>query len=147
LDLPTRNEESSMATVSAEGLRRVVNRALNDEAYAQRLFEQPDAVAEEAGLSAPEALVLKHMNQERFDIARADATTRSKSGELSDQDLSGVAGGTTLSLTSTTTDMIIGRSLTSATGGSYSNLSAASCGCCGWSGSIGTGMLTLPAGG
>lgn len=135
-----------MATVSADKLRKLVDRALDDASYAERVFREPEVVAKEAGLSDAETLVVKQMNAEQFEIARRDAAKTATSGEITERDLAGVVGGATLSVTSTTTNMILGRSLISATGGSYSNLSAAGCGCCPWSGSVSTGMLTLPAG-
>lgn len=135
-----------MSAVSVEKLKTVVDRALDDEAYADRLFTEPEAIAKEAGLSESEALVVKQMNREQFDVARKDAEKTAASGELSDHELENVAGGATIGSFSTTSSMIIGRSLISATGGSYQNLAAAGCGCCGWAGSIGSGALTLPAG-
>lgn len=136
-----------MATVSAENLKKLVDRALKDETYANRIFTEPEAVAKEAGLSDGEALVVRSMSPELFEQARKDAAKATATEELTEGDLAGVVGGATTTTLSTTTSMIIGRSLTTATGGTYTNLSAAACGCCGWAGSISTGgMLTLPAG-
>ena len=134
-----------MAEVSVEKLRTIVTKALQDNAYAEKLFQEPEAVAREQGLTADETLVVKQMNREQFDQARKDAAAYSE--ELSDQDLEGVAGGTlttTSATLGTATNMVIGRCIISATGDSYVDLSVAGCGCCAWKGGISTDLLILP---
>ena len=136
-----------MGTVSVDKLRQVVNQALESDAFAQRLFSEPDTIAKESGLSDDEKLVLKQMNREQFQVARKDASEKTTSRELSETELAGVAGGVLSysSLLGTTTDMIIGRSITSATGGSYASLTSASCDCCKWKGGVSCSSITLPA--
>ena len=135
-----------MATGSVEKLKQVVDRALKDNAYAERLFKEPEAVAAEAGLSANEKLVVKQMNRAQFEAARKDAAKSSEPGQLTDKDLAAVAGGGGFSAKSlgTASNMILGRSVIAATGGSYVKLSAAGCECCAWKGGISMGNLVLP---
>jgi hypothetical protein len=135
-----------MATVSLDRLKRVVDRALRDDAYAEVLFNNPDAVAREYGLGDDERLVIEQMNRKQFETARQDAAKRvGVESELSDHDLATVVGGSTTStVTGTTTDMIVGRSISSATG-SYPSVSA-DCGCCAWKGGISAGgSVILPS--
>ena len=133
-----------MATESVEKLKKVVDRALKDDAYAERLFKEPEAVAAEAGLSANEKLVVKQMNRAQF--ARKDAAKSPGPAQLSDKDLASVAGGGGFSaqVLGTASNMILGRSVIAATGGSYVKLSAAGCDCCAWKGGISMGNLVLP---
>jgi hypothetical protein len=135
-----------MATESVEKLSKVVERALKDDAYAERLFKEPDAVAAEYRLSATEKLVVKQMNREQFVTARKDAAKRAGGGELTDKDLADVAGGRGFSSPAlgTAANMILGRSITRASGGPLSHLAGAGCDCCGWKGSINMGALVLP---
>lgn len=134
-----------MAEVSVEKLRSVVTKALEDEAFAERLFDSPEDVAAEQGLSADEAQVVKQMSREQFDQARNDA---SEFSELSDEDLDNVSGGaaaTNISLTGTTANMVVGRSILSATGSSYASMTNANCDCCAWKGGVSLGdMVSLP---
>lgn len=135
-----------MAAESVEKLSKVVDRALKDDAYAERLFEEPDAVAAEYRLSDAEKLVVKQMSREQFVTARKDAAKRAGRGGLTDQDLEGVAGGRRFSspMLGTAANMILGRSITRASGGPLSHLAGAACDCCGWKGSINMGALVLP---
>lgn len=135
-----------MATESVEKLRKVVDRALQDGAYAERLFKEPDAVAAEHNLSDAEKLVVKQMNRAQFETARKDAAKRAGGGELTDMELAGVAGGRGFSSPAlgTAANMILGRSITGASGGSPSHLAGAGCDCCGWKGSINMGAMVLP---
>lgn len=135
-----------MATQSVEKLTKVVDRALKDDAYADRLFKEPDAVAAEYRLSDAEKLVVKQMNREQFVTAREDAAKRASAGQLTDQDLEGVAGGRGFSSPAlgTAANMILGRSITRASGGPLSHLAGAGCDCCGWKGSINMGAMVLP---
>jgi hypothetical protein len=130
-----------MADGSVVKLSQIVDRALHDDAYAERLFNEPDAIAAEHQLSGAERLVLKQMNRQQFESARHDAATRSGSGELTDEALASVSGGAGFGMAA---KMILGRSITAATGGS-APLAGADCGCCGWKGSINMGALILPA--
>ena len=130
-----------MAQGSVVKLSQIVDRALRDDAYAERLFSEPEAIAAEHQLSSAERLVLKQMNRQQFETARHDAAKRSASGELTDEALAGVAGGAGFG---TAASMILGRSVTAATGGS-SPRAGAGCDCCGWKGKIDMGALILPA--
>jgi hypothetical protein len=136
-----------MAEVSVEKLRGVVSKALQDDAFAERVFSEPRTVASEEGLTADEALVLEQMDRSGFDTARQDAAN--ESSELSDDDLANVAGGagtTSFSTLGVATDMLVGRCIIKATGGSYANLTNAACDCCAWKGGISAGgMVTLPS--
>ncbi len=136
-----------MAANSVERLSRVVDRALSDDAYAERLFEEPDAIAAEHQLSGAEKLVLKQMSRQQFETARQDAARRGATGELTEDALAGVAGGAGFSggTLGTATRMILGRSVTAATGGSFSHLAGAGCECCAWKGKINMGAVVLPA--
>jgi len=129
-----------MAQGSVVKLSQIVDRALRDDAFAERLFSESEAIAAEHQLSSAEKLVLKQMSRQQFETARHDAAKRSGSGELSDEALAGVAGG---GVFGTAAAMILGRSVTAATGGS-SFKPTANCDCCGWKGKIDMGALILP---
>jgi hypothetical protein len=126
-----------MTAVSVDKVKQVVDKALKDASYAERIFKEPDVVARERGLSDDEKLVLQQMNRQQFDKARHDAgenAKRAKTGELSNKELEGVAGGGALAIQvqATATDMIVGRSILGATGASYASLTNAACDCCPW---------------
>ncbi len=131
-----------MSAVSVEKLKQLVNKALSDDGYAERLFADPVAVARESGLSDDETLVVKQMNREQFQIARRDAEAEGKrllSKDLSDQDLGAVVGGSGQLMAlnaNTAAHMIIGRSVLGATGTAYNKLTTAACDCCAWKGGI-----------
>ena len=135
---------ANTAALSAEKLRAVIDRALDDADYAEKLFTDPAAIALESGLSADEELVVKQMNREQFTKARIDAA--SITGELSEADLSTVTGGIiAIAPQKVSTNMILGRSISYATGNSFSTLTAAGCECCAWKGSISAGgMVSNP---
>jgi len=132
------------AALSVEKLRAVIDRALDDADYAERLFTDPAAIALESGLSADEALVVKQMTREQFTKARIDAS--GITGELSEADLSEVTGGIIAVTTQkVSTNMILGRSISCATGNSFNTLAAAGCECCAWKGAINAGgMVSNP---
>ena len=132
-----------MAQDSVQKLSQIVDRALRDDAFAERLFNKPEAIAAEYQLSSAEKLVLKHMGRQQFETARHDAAKTTASGELTDSALAGVAGGAGGAL-GTASSMILGRSVIAATGGS-SPTAGAACDCCAWKGKINMGALILPA--
>ena len=136
-----------MAAESVEKLARLVDKALKDDAYAERVFREPDAIAQEQQLSGTERLVLRQMTRQQFETARQDAARRAATGELDDAALGSVAGGTAFSAGAlgTAAKMILGRSVTAATGGSWSHLAGAGCECCAWKGKINMGAVVLPA--
>jgi hypothetical protein len=136
-----------MANVSVEKLSRLVESALADGAFAERLFKDPDGIAREQGLTPEEHAVVKQMTRAQFETARRDARAQAAGGELTEADLESVIGGT-LGLSAgalgTCTSMIVGRSLIGATGGSYAK-AAAGCDCCAWKGGmIGGATVSLP---
>ncbi len=131
-----------MAEGSVLKLSQIVDRALRDDAYAERLFKDPESVAAEHGLSSAERLVLKQMNRQQFETARRDAAKRSASGELTDEDLESVAGGVGLGMAGS---MVLGRSIAAAGGGS-SPMAGAACECCPWKGKVNMGAVILPEG-
>src|SRR5689334_16628665 len=104
-----------MAAITVEKITKVVNRALEDNAFAERLFREPDAVAKENGLSDDEKLVLKQMNRQQFETARNDAEKESTSGktaQLSEKEMGSVVGGMARRVDfATTANMIVGRSI------------------------------------
>ena len=131
---------ANTAALSVEKLRAVIDRALDDADYAERLFTDPAAIARESDLSADEALVVKQMTREQFTKARIDAT--SITGELSESDLSTVTGGIiAVAPQRVSTNMILGRSISGATGASFSTLTGAGCDCCAWKGGISAGGM------
>jgi hypothetical protein len=135
-----------MSTISVEKLGKLVDRTLSDEAFAERVFRDPASVAAEHGLSPAEAAVVRHMTREQVEAARRDAAGQERRGELSDEDLGEVAGGTSgfsLSGLGTASKMLIGRSIISATGGSYKGISSAGCDCCAWKGGINFGGAVI----
>lgn len=136
-----------MGEVSVERLTKLVDRALEDQGYAERLFSDPDAIARENNLSDAETAVVKQMSREQFDAARTDAKAQEGDRELPDEALESVAGGRgSLSLGGRATSMIIGRSILGASGQSYKNLTNAGCGCCPWAGNANLGGAnSLPA--
>src|SRR5688572_14123020 len=100
------------AAVSVEKLKLLVHKAIEDSTFADRLFNEPDRIAQENGLSNEEKLVVEQMNREQFNTARQDAqiqARRHSSGELSGKEMQGVVGGTGVLAyeTSTTANMII----------------------------------------
>ena len=135
---------ATTAALSVEKLRAVIDRALDDADYAEKLFTDPAAIALESGLSADEELVVKQMNREQFTKARIDAA--SITGELSEADLSTVTGGIiAIAPQKVSTNMIHGRSISYATGNSFSTLTVVGCECCVWKGSISAGgMVSNP---
>jgi hypothetical protein len=135
-----------MSEVSVERLTKLVDKALEDEEYANRLFNDPDAIARENNLSDAEIAVVKQMGREQFDTARADAKAKEADQELSDDDLEAVAGGRgSFSIGGRASSMIVGRSILGASGKSYKNLTNAGCGCCPWAGNANLGSThSLP---
>lgn len=136
-----------MANVSVEKLSKLVEVALADAAYAERLFRDPEGIAREQGLTLDEQAVVKQMSREQFETARRDAQAQAGE-ELTEADLASVVGGATglsAGVAGICTSMIVGRSLIGATGGSYAKV-AAGCDCCAWKGgSIGGANVILPA--
>ena len=129
-----------LAQASVEKLQKLVAQVLEDEEYAEKFFSDPEQIAREQGLSDDETLVVKQMNRDQFEQAMADAAAFS--GELSDNELESVVGGAAYSSVGVSTNMIVGRSIMSATGSSYQKLASAACDCCGWKGGISGSAMT-----
>src|SRR5437016_3832089 len=110
--------------VSVEKLRVLVHRAIGDTNFANRIFTEPDRIAQENALSKEEKLIISKMNRELFTTARQDAQMQAKrysSGELSGKELAGVVGGAGVQSyeTATAANMIIGRSILELSGTTY----------------------------
>ena len=65
-------EEDFMTTDSITRLMQLVDKALRDTAYAERIFNEPDEIARENGLSDNETHVLRHMNPQLLERARRE---------------------------------------------------------------------------
>jgi hypothetical protein len=66
--------QPSYVNPSARKLVAIADQAITDPALASRIFQEPDAVAAQHGLSEHETLVLRNMTPELFEVSRADAT-------------------------------------------------------------------------
>ena len=129
--------QPSYVNPSAEKLVAIAGQALSDNALAQRIFQDPDAVAAQYGLSDHEKLVLRHMDAQQFEVARADAAG------LRDQRLP-LLRARRLPASATDADliakqMIVGRAILAAVGRSYLEAANAHA-CCPWSKSIELGV-------
>lgn len=122
---------------SAQKLVAIAHDALLDDALAERIFQDPDSVAAQHGLSDHERLVLRNMTREQFQIARADAAG------LRDQRLA-LVGARRLPASAADAQviaeqMIVGRAILAAVGRSYLDAANAHA-CCPWSKSIELGV-------
>jgi hypothetical protein len=127
---------------TAQGLIRIADQALSDNALAERIFRDPDGVAAQYHLSNNERLVLRHMTREQFDTARADAA-RVVATRMP------FAGSARMPLGATdarliTERMIVGRAILAAVGRSYLDAADAH-DCCPWSKAIELGVSSDPA--
>lgn len=120
----------------------IAEQALSNNALAERIFREPDAVAAEFHLSSNERLVLRHMDREQFQTARMDAT-RVVANRLSRAGSMHLPPGAT-DAHLITERMIVGRAILSAVGRSYLSAADAS-GCCPWSKAIELGVNSDPA--
>lgn len=126
---------------TAAGLIRIADQALSNNALAERIFSDPDGVAQQYHLSKNELLVLRHMDREQFQVARADAA-RLVAERMS------VAGSMRMPPGATdarqiTERMIVGRAILAAVGRSYLEAAEAHA-CCPWSKSIELGIGADP---
>lgn len=126
---------------SAVNLLKIAEQALADRALEERIFRDPDGVAAQYHLSNNERLVLRHMDQEQFKTARADAaqvvaTRMSYAGSMRMP-----SGATDARLI--TERMIVGRAILAAVGRSYLDAANAHA-CCPWSKAIELGVSSDP---
>jgi hypothetical protein len=126
---------------STIGLLRIADQALSDNALAERISREPDAVASEYNLSSNERLVLRQMTGEQFQTARADAaqlvaTRLSNAGSMRMP-----PGATDSRLIAER--MIVGRAILAAVGRSYLDAANAHA-CCPWSKAIELGVSSDP---
>jgi hypothetical protein len=122
---------------TTKNLLSIADQALANDALAERIFANPDAVAAEHNLSEHERLVLRHMTREQFQVAQAD------SARLSAERLAN-AGPRRLppSLTDAgkiAQGMIVGRAILAAVGRSYLDAANAHA-CCPWGKAIELGV-------
>jgi hypothetical protein len=118
-------------------LLSIADQALANDALAERIFSNPDAVAAEYGLSENETMVLRHMNREQFQVAQADAA------RLTAERLA-AAGPRRLPPSVTDAGriaegMIVGRAILAAVGRSYLDAANAHA-CCPWGKAIELGV-------
>jgi hypothetical protein len=125
---------------TAVGLLHLADMALSDNALAERIFREPDAVGKQFHLSNAELMVLRHMNREQFQVARADAATMVRSRMAMGGPMP--AGATDARLI--TQRMIVGRAILAAVGRSYLDAANAHA-CCPWSKAIELGVSGDPA--
>jgi hypothetical protein len=147
---PTVNQPTARLTViqparvdsSTVRLLKIADQALSDNALAERIFRQPDAVASQYHLSKNERLVLRRMTREQFQTARNDATRVVATRLASAGSTRLPAGATDVHLI--TERMIVGRAILAAVGRSYLDAANAH-DCCPWSKSIELGISSDPA--
>ncbi len=123
-------------------LLKIAEQALSDNDAAERIFRDPDAVAEQYHLSDNERRVLRNMTREQFqtahdDAARLVATRLSEAGSMRMP-----PGATDAHLI--TERMIVGRAILAAVGRSYLDAANANA-CCPWSKAIELGVNSDPA--
>jgi hypothetical protein len=118
-------------------LLAIADQAFSNQALAERIFNEPEAVGAEYGLSDHEKLVLRHMTREQFEIARADAA-RITAERLA------AAGSSPLPASATdarsiANGMVVGRAILAAVGRSYLEAANAHA-CCPWGKAIELGV-------
>lgn len=125
---------------TAVTLLKIADQALTDSALAERIAHDPDGVAAQFKLSNSERMVLRHMNGEQFQVARADAA-RLVSSRRSMEPMQLPPGATDSRLI--TERMIVGRAILAAVGRSYLDAANAHA-CCPWSKAIELGVSSDP---
>lgn len=127
---------------SAVNLLNITHMALSDPRLADEIFRDPEAVAQRFHLSRAELAVLRHMDRQQFDVARADAghLVAERMGYARNMRLP--PGATDARLI--TERMIVGRAILASVGRSYLEAADAH-GCCPWSKSIELGISGDPA--
>lgn len=127
---------------TAQELVKIADQAMSDNALAERIFNNPDAVAAEFHLSKNEALVLRHMDREQFQTARDDAARLVADRMARGGNMRMPAGATDAHLIAER--MVVGRAILAAVGRSYLDAANAHA-CCPWSKSIELGVNSDPA--
>ena len=127
---------------TAQRLLNIAAQALSNNALAQRIFRDPDAVAKQYHLSKNETRVLRHMDRSQFQTARSDAA-RLVATRLAEAGRTPLPAGATNTL-QITEGMIVGRAILAAVGRSYLE-GKATAQCCHWSGSLELGVNSDPA--
>ena len=122
---------------SAEKLVAIASSAMTDQALAERVFSDPDAVAAEHGLTDHQRMVLRQMTRAQFDTARADAARVSAERLSSTVKRRLPASATDARLIAER--MVVGRAILAAAGRSYLDAANAHA-CCPWSKSIELGV-------
>jgi hypothetical protein len=125
---------------TAVTLLKIADQALSDSALAERIAHDPDSVAAQFQLSNSERMVLRHMDGEQFQVARADAARLVRS-RLSMGPVQLPPGATDAHLI--TERMIVGRAILAAVGRSYLDAANAHA-CCPWSKAIELGVSSDP---
>ena len=131
-----RNFQPSYVNPTAERLVAIADEALSDQALAERIFSEPDAVAAQYNLSDHEKLVLSKMTREQFEAARADAAQVSAT-RLSQPGAANLPGTSDARLIAER--MIVGRAILAAMGRSYLDAANAHA-CCPWGKAIELGL-------
>jgi hypothetical protein len=123
-------------------LLRIADQALSNGALAERIARDPDGVAKQFHLSNAELLVLRHMDRQQFEMARADAASLVTSRLAVAGSMQMPPGATDSRLI--TERMIVGRAILAAVGRSYLDAANAHA-CCPWSKAIELGLSGDPA--
>ncbi len=127
---------------TAVNLLNIAHTALSDNRLAEEIVRDPEAVAKRFHLSRAEFTVLRHMDHQQFEVARADAgrlvATRMNNARMMQMP----PGATDARLI--TERMIVGRAILAAVGRSYLEAADANA-CCPWSKSIEIGVQGDPA--
>lgn len=127
---------------NAQTLVSIADRAQSDQALAERIWSNPDAVAADYHLSKNEAQVLRHMDRQQFETARQDAT-RLVADRLAKAHGARLPAGSD-DARKITDGMIVGRAILAAVGRSYLKAADAT-GCCPWGHAIELGVSSDPA--
>jgi len=127
---------------STVGLLKVADEALSNDALAEQIFSNPDAVASRYHLSKNETLVLRQMTREQFQVARDDAARVVATRQPYARSMHMPAFATNARLI--TERMVVGRAILAAVGRSYLNAANAH-DCCPWNKAIELGLSGDPA--
>ncbi len=121
-------------------LLAIAHQALSNPTLEAQIASDPNAVGKQFGLSAPELLVLRHMDHTQFSVARGDAARLVSKRLASGQAMPPGATNTG----QITERMIVGRAILAAVGRDYRAAASANA-CCPWSKAIEVGVQGDPA--